>query len=198
MHGRWFICHTTLTQAFKKIPSALRLRRDVSLFCTGWLIRMYETLFKWGQKKQMFCFQHEPLFCSVRSYGMCTQVSELLTSVYCQCDAPIEFTIMWSTCQNADVWSVSPCWVLLEYLNMKRCIQRLLWWYQKAEVQTMLCLWKYKDVSFDVITEWWSLREHMIFSPETTFFFFLVLSLLDKVFINCSVVVWGNMYNFCS
>lgn len=91
---------------------------------------------------QMFCFRHEPLFCSVRSYGMCTQVSELLTSVNCQRETPIKFTILWSTCQNSDVWSVSPCWVLLAYLNMKRCIQRLVWWYQKAEVQTVLCLWK--------------------------------------------------------
>lgn len=63
------------------------------------------------RKKQMFCFQHEPLFRSVRSYGMCTQVSELLTVnvmvLFCGLHA-----------KNADVWSVSPCWVLFKYETM--------------------------------------------------------------------------------
>lgn len=153
------------------------------------------------KKKKNVCF-HEPLFCSVRSYGMCTQVSELLTSVNCQRETPIKFTILWSTWQNSYVWSISPCWVLLAYLNMKRCIQRLVWWYQKAEVQTVLCLWKCRCCRNTKMSVWCHhgvmviKRAHDLFQSWNYFFFFWFCSCWMKFLL---IVVEGeSMYNYCS
>lgn len=150
MHGRWFICHTKITHTKKMFPlhwgyggTFPSFAQADSYGCMGpnhgrcWSCLKHCLNEDRKKTDVLFSARATVSFCAVIWY-VHTGIRIIHTTV----NVMVLFCGLHAKMLMFDQFPL--CWVLFKYETMHSKAVLMI---SKAEVQTMLCLWKYKDVS---------------------------------------------------